>query len=93
MCKQKMLRTFSLHMVPKGGAPFETPTATPARSAPTGHFDVPIGVLQNGSRDGETAARLRSRTITSQASDSGRVGNFPLPHQALFGHEQPFNSL
>jgi len=32
MCKQKMLRTFSLHMVPKGVPPLDTPTATPSGS-------------------------------------------------------------
>ena len=32
MCKQKLLRTFSLHMVPKGVPPLDTPTATPSGS-------------------------------------------------------------
>jgi hypothetical protein len=32
MCKQKMLRTFSLHIVPKGVPPLETPTAPPSGS-------------------------------------------------------------
>jgi len=36
MCKQKLLRTFSLHMVPKGVPPLETATATPLRLRPPG---------------------------------------------------------
>jgi hypothetical protein len=35
MCKQKLLRTFSLHMVPKGVPPLDTPTLR--------RYDRPLG--------------------------------------------------